>query len=50
MPLHERQGYGDTSSSTRPFVSIANAPVMTAATSAARREHPEHRRQAAARS
>ena len=35
MPLHERQGYGDTSSSTRPLVSIANAPVMMAATSAA---------------
>ncbi len=35
MPLHERQGYGETSSRTLPFVSIANAPVMTAATSAA---------------
>ncbi len=31
----ERKGYGDTSSRTLPFVSIANAPVTMAAMSAA---------------
>ena len=33
--FNQQQRYGDTSSSTRPFVSMAKAAVMTAATSAA---------------